>query len=362
MFFIDKNIDKQSRVQLQTGGDKGDSMKRVVTSILIIKLGALGDIVLASALLPAIRKRYPAASIAWVVGGQAVDILSSLDASLEIVVVNEKALFSSNLWKKIKEILRIAMYFRFRRFSIVLIPYFSRKYLVLRLGVLADKTRAFWQKRGSVPGRYRAVNYIQLLDDKDGSIDAPGDFSPGVCFAPLRKLPIPVEIVPDILLVPGGAKNLLADDKLRRWPVLHYAELADMLLGMKYSVGIVGGPDDIWVKKYFSALPVLDFVDKFSLRSVLGLLKRVRILVTHDTGMMHMMALANGKIVALFGPTGPAEFAPPHHAVTVQAPGFLPCRPCYDGKRYAVDCDVPLCMERITPQMVFDATAKQLSS
>jgi heptosyltransferase-2 len=347
-------------------------MKKTVKNILIIKLAAIGDVVVASSLLPAIESMYPQARLTRMVGSVAADIVRAIDADMEILVVDEKILFKGSLWAKVKELFRIAWYFRFRHFSLVLIPQRSKKYIALRLGVRAGIVRAFWQERTDIPGRYQGVNYLRLLNNIDGNSqdlqnavafdtktnDSPKPSSAFIdrpVFPSLRGNVMVADEIPDILLVPGGSKNILSDHSatFRRWPLSYYAALAKILTKSGYSVGIIGGSEDAWVKDGFEASSLAaDFIGKYSLREVLAVLRRVKLLVTHDTGLLHMMGLVGGQSVALFGPTMPIIFAPLVNTTVIQALGFLPCRPCYDGRNFARDCTRPLCMEGITPDMV----------
>jgi len=335
--------------------------------ILIIKIGAIGDVVVATTMLPAIQRMYPGARVTWVVGRRAAPVLHALDIDLEIFEVDDQAILKGNIWARGKELLRVALHFRFRRFFLVLVPYLSKKYLALCCAVRGRK-RAFWQKRADIRGRYRGVNYIRLLAERDGnSSDCTGD-GEAEYFGDLPRFPrlkagrFSRGNVPDILLVPGGAKNLLADDSVRRWPLAHYAALAKMFLDSGYTVGIAGGQGDLWVREGFTGLAVTDYIGMLSLDELLRLVCEAKLMVAHDTGPMHLMGLAGGKLVALFGPTLPAEVAPLNNTVTLTAPGFIPCRPCYDGKTFAPGCSFPICMERITPQAVFDAAQQLLAS
>lgn len=336
-------------------------------NILIIKIGAIGDVVVATTMLPAIQRMHPGARITWVVGRRAAPVLHALDFDLEIFEVDDQAILTGSLWARGKELLRVAWHFRFRRFFLVLVPYLSRKYLALCFAVRGRK-RAFWQKRADIRGRYRGVNYIRLLSERDGNSS---DYSTGgeeeysgdtPRFPRLKAGRFLNGNVPGILLVPGGAKNLLADDYVRRWPLAHYAALTKMFLESGYTVGITGGQGDLWVREGFAGLAVTDYIGKLSLEELLYLLREVKLMVAHDTGPMHLVGLAGGKLVALFGPTLPAEVAPLHNTLTLTAPGFIPCRPCYDGKTFASGCSSPLCMERLLPQAVFDAAEQLLLS
>ena len=337
-------------------------------NILVVKIGAIGDVAMTTSLLPAIRRLHPGVPVTWIVGRQAAPVLEAVDAEVELVRVDDRALLAGTLWQRMRELARLAAWFRFRRFSLALVPYFDRRYLSLLAGVRAQEVRAFWQKRRTVPGRHHCVNYIRLLDRTDGgSADFPAPPSPGELygdmpeFPPLRPEIVHSGAVPDVLIVPGGARNILADNALRRWPLEHYTALAAMLLEAGFSVGLIGGSGDEWAREAFAGLAVTDFIGRLALKESLALLAKARLLVTHDTGPLHLMGLARGKIVALMGPTAPAELGPLRNAIVLRAPGYLPCRPCYDGKRFAGACASPLCMRGITPDMAFQAAVRQLA-
>ena len=337
-------------------------------NILIVKIGAIGDVAMATSLLPAIRRLHPGVPVTWIVGRQAAPVLEAVDAEVELVRVDDRALLAGTLWQRMRELARLAAWFRFRRFSLAVVPYFDKRYLALLAGVRVREVRAFWQKRGMAPGRHRCVNGIRLLSrDDGGSADFPGRASPEEPygdmpeFPPLRPDLVHSGAVPHVLLVPGGARNILADDALRRWPLEHYAALAAMLLDAGFSVGLIGGPGDEWTREAFTGLEVTDCIGRLDLKESLALLAKTKLLVTHDTGPLHLMGLARGKIVALMGPTAPYEFVPLRNAVVLRAPGYLPCRPCYDGRRFATGCASPLCMRGITPDMAFQAAVRQLA-
>jgi heptosyltransferase-1 len=114
-----------------------------IKSILVVKLGAIGDVVTASVLLPAIRARCPAAAVTWMAGSAGAQILRLLDEKIEIFTVDDAALFSGSRREQIGEIFRIAFSFRLRSFDRVLVPYRNRLYLALCLGVRTKKLRAF---------------------------------------------------------------------------------------------------------------------------------------------------------------------------------------------------------------------------
>jgi heptosyltransferase-2 len=200
--------------------------------------------------------------------------------------------------------------------------------------------------------------FAQLLDE--ASIGA-GEFA----VADLRDRVRTVELEarfrlasdsrPTALLAPGGARNVARDDPLRRWPLERYVEVARELLAAGYRVAIIGSAGDHWVRSAFSGLAIDDFTGVLSIPQLLRVMDESAVVISHDTGPIHLAQLVRARVIALFGPTVPERVMGPAGNVTALWGGAaLACRPCYDGKSYAA-CTRNLCMEDISVQGVLDA-------
>jgi heptosyltransferase-2 len=145
---------------------------------------------------------------------------------------------------------------------------------------------------------------------------------------------------------------MLRQQTLRRWPLSGYIELAQELLDRGYEVVLLGGPDDVWVRPSFSDLPVIDAIGVLSLPEVISACDTCDVVVSHDTGPMHLAGLSRAALVGLFGPTDPGSFLPRRREVRGiwGGEGFA-CRPCYDGRNFA-QCHNNGCMQQITMPMV----------
>ena len=78
-----------------------------------------------------------------------------------------------------------------------------------------------------------------------------------------------------------------------------------------------------------------------------AVLAAASVVVSHDTGPMHLARLVRAPLVALFGPTAPSTFVPADERTHVLWGGAtLACRPCYDGREVA-PCRSNLCMQDI---------------
>jgi heptosyltransferase-2 len=147
--------------------------------------------------------------------------------------------------------------------------------------------------------------------------------------------------------VPGGARNVLRESPHRRWPVGAYRAVAERLAGAGLRVALVGDANDRWVLEHFAGLEIVDLLGTLALRDTLRVLRDAAIVLSHDTGPMHLARLVRAPLVALFGPTTPSEFMLEDERTTVLWGGrHLACRPCYDGRDFA-ECGDNVCMQSI---------------
>jgi heptosyltransferase-2 len=155
-----------------------------------------------------------------------------------------------------------------------------------------------------------------------------------------------------VILAPGGAKNAQCDDALRRWPIEHYAALAKQLADHPVEIALTGAATDSWVEPHFQDIPHHNFIGKLPLLDLVTLLKQASLLITHDSGPLHLAKLVACPTIALFGPTNPYEkLSASENIHLFWEGGKLPCSPCYDGKNYA-RCSQNVCLSRITPEAV----------
>ncbi len=95
--------------------------------------------------------------------------------------------------------------------------------------------------------------------------------------------------------------------------------------------------------------------ERTSLAQLAAILRKARLAVTTDTGVMHLAAALGTPVAALFGPTAPwrtGPFGAGHQVVRLG----LPCSPCF--KRH---CPDPRCLNELSPEMVRAACEKILS-
>jgi heptosyltransferase-2 len=113
----------------------------------------------------------------------------------------------------------------------------------------------------------------------------------------------------------------------KRWP--YYPELAELLPG---ALVLIGGPDDASLAEEIALRApgrVHSAVGATSLRGSAALIARARVLVTNDSAPLHLATAVGTPVVAIFGPTVPAQgFGPRGAADVALGDPTLPCRPC----------------------------------
>src|SRR6185503_8588508 len=316
---------------------------------------------MASALLARIRSEQPAAEVTWVSGETAAPLAEMLEGVTRVVAVNEHRLFRGSALQRFAELIRAWRSIGFARFTRVFVVHVDARYAALTLP-LVTSPRVMLDRRigpamNPVPGRFLGDEYDRLFDEAENVGPIAGHW-------PLARARVGVAAgdQTDIAIVPGGAKNVLRESALRRWPIESYVALTRELVARGRTVTLVGNGDDAWVRPYFDDLPVDDRIGQLTLPQTLSLLAAARAVVSHDTGPMHLARLVRTPLVALFGPTPPSHFIVADEQTIVLWGGeHLACRPCYDGREFA-RCSNNACVASITVPAVVDAVMTLLSA
>jgi len=154
--------------------------------------------------------------------------------------------------------------------------------------------------------------------------------------------------------------HLGANMASRRWPVENFVRLGkDLVDGLDARIVLFGSPGERELAEDFgriAAFPFVDLVGGTPLAELPSFFRGIDLLVSNDTGPMHIAAAAGTKVVgifmsvAFFGITGPYGDG---HIVIQSA---YPCCPCID----TTVCANPLCGEGITPGTVFQGVQMAL--
>lgn len=151
---------------------------------------------------------------------------------------------------------------------------------------------------------------------------------------------------PVLALCPGAEYG-----PAKRWPVEHFAELAKHKLEQGWSVWLFGSEKDQAVGEQINQLTdgaCVDFTGRTALGEAIDLMAQADVVVSNDSGLMHVAAALDKKLIAIYGSSDPG-FTPPLNAKAKIIDLYLDCSPCFSR-------ECPLghshCLTQISPQQV----------
>jgi len=173
----------------------------------------------------------------------------------------------------------------------------------------------------------------------------------------LKNLLSPRDSRKRVALFPGSVWET------KKWPLGHYALLAEQLL-TQYDVYVMGGPDEAALANELQKkVPqVIVLAGKLKLTESIQILTQFDVIICNDSSPSHMASLLNKPVISIFGPTTLSlGFRPWGNQVKVIENNQLDCRPC--GLHGHKQC--PLghhkCMVDIPVSAVFEAAQSFLN-
>jgi len=149
----------------------------------------------------------------------------------------------------------------------------------------------------------------------------------------------------------------------KRWPVEYYAALVGQLAARRPELrfAVLGSEEERPLGQTLSQAGgprCLDLTGKLSLPEMVEWLRRSDLLITNDTGPMHVAAALGKPVVALFGPTAPDRTGPYRqlgHVLQLQ----LPCVPCLNS--YCTYSQPMECLRALPPSVAVEAALARLA-
>ena len=332
--------------------------------ILIVKLGAIGDVVMSLAMINEIDIKYPGARITWMAGKIVGPLIKSISRIDEAIIINDSDLLTGNPVKRLIVLFKMWVKLFGKRYDLIITAYKDKRYKLLTSTALGKVKKDFFGKMRQTtltPGRYHALEYMRLINDTDdwqmrAAIFPECDIIP----SPNLESAFSKPGTKYVAIAPGGAKNLLSSNDVRRWPVENYVRVAKELSSRNITVIIIGAQSDSWASEYFENTLVVNLIGKTSITDVVYIYNNCNLLISHDTGLLHLAKLSDIHTIALFGPVDPRWRVGINENIgTIWGGENLYCAPCYNGKTFA-ECDNNICMKNIDPDSVTNLAIKSL--
>ncbi len=334
--------------------------------ILIIKLGAAGDLILAVPSLRMIRQRFPDAHISLMVDKKLAALVSGTPYLDEIFPVDRKKL------PGLSYLLKLAKQVRAENYDVSVDLQNSKwTHLLAYLGGIGERfgfsrgkfgflvnrpDRTFEVREAPVRHQFRVLSKLGVKD-YDEKLELWTDPR-----SDERVRAWLGEGAPDskwVGLVLGSSPQW----PTKRWPLSYFCELAQRLVQhLNCRVVLIGSDLDrefLEQNSLKQAEGVLDLVGKTTLADLVSLVRHMDVLVTGDTAPLHVAGAFQKKIVALFGPTDPVRHMPPGQGAVVLT-RYLSCQPCYEG--ICRHEEKLACLRHISVEEVLAAVEKQLAS
>lgn len=349
----------------------------------MIRFDLIGDLVLSMTTVRALKHTYP---------DTAIDLLA-LPTSAKVVMgdpeLNEIITCDPNVWRRPKALIQLK---NWRNTYTLLSQLHARNYDIAVsvfgkwAGILAAlsgaKRRVGFGHESypglmtdSVRGRHwssgdhkHEVDYCLELARAAGAVTStaariPHLYVDSLAQQQLEQLLEREGIVPEKPVIACHISSNNGQSK--RWPLPHWATLIDKLIrGQNAQVILTGAPGDIPLIECVTHQmqeQAINLAGKTSLPQLVALLKRANLVISGDSGPMHIAAAVGTPVIAIHGPTDPALSGPVSPKATVMRSDIW-CSPCYNATGSA-DCRffTTQCMKNILPSQVYKVVQEKLT-
>ncbi len=359
--------------------------------ILVIRLDLIGDLVLSLTVVRALKRTYPEAEIDLLAIPASAKV-AQFDPNLSEIITYDpnvwrrpKALFQPKNWRAASELRRKL---RARHYDLAVSVYANWAAILAvfsgakrRVGYGPEGYPGFMTDSvpGGVPGRWRhwapldnkhEVDYCLALAQASGATITPADRIPRLYVDEQTR-----QEVEQLLLQEGFQphKPVIAchinsnNGQSKRWPIPYWATLIDRLIREEGAQVVLTGAkgdlpqiENVTLRMSEQPINLINLAGKTSLTQLAALLQRADLLISGDSGPLHMGVACGTPIVGIYGPTNPSLGGPVSPDATVLRSEIW-CSPCYNAKDTA-DCRfyTTQCMKNITPSQVFEVVHTKL--
>jgi lipopolysaccharide heptosyltransferase II len=326
-----------------------------VLRVLCVRFSSIGDVLLTTPLVRALHRRHPEAELYFVTKRAMAPLVIENPHLTQVLMLepNERIIDLARRLRAIGPTHGLDLHGSLRSTALrLLVPcrwsgYSKRK--ITRTALIATKINLY---RRNVPVGERYFEAARGLDVQ------PDGGPPEFFLAPAARAHmshwlahVGLDGQPFAVVAPGAAHAT------KRWPIHHWQALAERLRQLGYGVVAVGGPED---RELGNALGshVVNVAGEFTLQETGACLARAAVVVSGDTGVMHMATGVGARVIALFGPTVQAFGFFPYAKSAVVLERDLSCRPCSAMGTERCPLGHHRCLEDILPDQVAAAVQR----
>ncbi len=324
-----------------------------VESILIVRLGAMGDVLHALPAAASLKHNFPASKLTWVVDAPWAPLLAGNPFLDTVIPVDRKR---PRTWWHTRRALHQSRYSLAVDFQGLLKSAFvatlarPERIIGFSRSEVRERVAAFFYSQSVQAGMVHAVDRNLALAQAAGAVSL------------LRQFPLPSG-QPEGDLPSGGfvLASPLAGWVGKQWPLEYYASLA-RLLRQEFGLPlVVNGPPSS--QAVLQGIPGA-LIHVSGIEGLINATRRAIAVIGVDSGPMHLAAALNKPGVAIFGPTDPARNGPYGGSLQVMChPSATPKLQRTDGRSgaYVRGAEIDPAMRAITPEEVLSVLKKQVA-
>lgn len=331
--------------------------------ILLVGVNWLGDALMATPAVRAVRRAYPDAHLEILVPSRVADVYRRNPHLNGVIVYDDRApILSASFWNTVSEL-------RHRSFDTAILLHGSRTkarltrwaHIPQRWGMAGDGREELLTRTAqpSPKGVHRAQTYLDLIGAFGIAADGRKiDFIPdSTAEASLERIlqGAGMDISKPFAVVHAGGNW-----ELKRWPVSHFRTWSQRFLEARPQASIVlsGAASEAEtahsIAEFLDPKRVFVLSGKTSLDELAFLFRKALFVLSNDSGPIHLAASQNARILGLFGPTAPSETGP-----WTEAPAEILWRdPGCEVPCYFRSCDSRVCMDRLSPESVLESALR----
>lgn len=347
-------------------------------NILVINPFGIGDVLFSTPLVCAVKRSFPKGNIAYICNIRTKEILDTNPDISEVFVFERdeyRALWKESKSKCIKKIYAFWKEIKERHFGIVFDLSLGKEYAFFSWLIGIKDRRGFnYKGRGrfltkKIPfdgfnDKPIAGYYMDLIETKVKSSmvlvplsEEIEDMDRFLKQAGVKEQDILVGIAPG-----GGVSFGREKAYCRRWPWQKFAELVNQICRLDAKVILLWGPGEEELVKNIQETSGGNLIcsPMTSVREMAALMKRCRLVVCNDGGMLHIAVSQDTPTISIFGPTDEKVYGPyPSSDKHIIINSNADCRPCY--RRFKLpDCDAKKCMDGISVEIVFSKVVNSI--
>jgi len=332
--------------------------------ILIFRTGSLGDSVCALPAFASIKKNFPSAHIDILTNAGAANLVS-LDKIIEKNLFNEFINYSAFDIKQLFKLLRE------KRYDLIIqlpqdqatlwrqvrdIVFFRLTGIKKGLGWQIAATRFVAKHQSRLISFYnereRLLNILERNALKNFGLLYPLGITEEIEIKIMSMIKSKnIEIKENNIGMVVGAKR-----QQNRWPIEYFNEVAGYLQQKDFKILLFGVEEDFELTYRITGESVFNFCGLLSPLQTAGMMKYCKLVITNDTGPMHLSYAVGTPVIALFsGRDYPNKWYPPKDNLVLRS-NTLMCVQCYTRCKFNY-----LCMNKINSDTVINCLDKQLN-